>query len=204
MSGLANAIGKVFQPVASGVTKIGNAIASVGAVNATAAIATKGSIAGGLGVGAAGKVASGGVLNNILNGASKMIKNSLSFASGGAATATQAANGFQRAGMGSSFLDKAGDFLTSEAGVGLIGGLGEGLMKQEEIDAAAEERQKDRDYLRAKEQRLQDSYSVPSSVLGPDTKYVDTPNLPTPEQKFGRGFHFEYDPATEKTVKVPN
>lgn len=200
MSGLVNGIGKVFQTFSSGVTKIGNAIAGVGATAATSAIATKGTIAGGLGVKAAG----GGVLNNILNGASNMVKNSLSFTGGGGmATATaNAANGFQRSGMGSSFLDKAKDFLGSDAGAGLIGGIGEGLMRKAETDALIEEKQKDRDADLAKERRLQESYNVPASALGPDTPFVDNPSRPTPDQRFGRGFHWEYDPATQKNVKV--
>jgi len=202
MSGLVNGIGKVFQTFASSVTKVGSAISGVGAVNATTAIATKGTIAAGL----ASKVASGGgVLSNILNGASGMVKNSLSFAGNGASTATQAVtNGFGRAGMGKSFLEKAGDFLGSDAGIGLIGGIGEGIMRKEETDALIEEKQRDRDAELAKEMRRTESYNVDPSVLGPDVKYTDRPGLPTPEQKFGRGFHWEYDPATQKNVKVPN
>jgi len=94
-----------------------------------------------------------------------------------------------------------GKFLSSEAGGGLIAGVGRGLGAYMDSKQRAEEAEKDRQFLRDKEQRLQDSYSVdPSALNGPVA--VDTTARPTPAQAYGRT-RYEYDPAQGRIVSVP-
>jgi hypothetical protein len=66
---------------------------------------------------------------------------------------------------------KLGDFLQSNAGAGLIGGIGESLMAERILEARAEEAEANRQYLRDEQKRKTDSYNVDDAViLGPGTK----------------------------------
>ncbi len=94
-----------------------------------------------------------------------------------------------------------GKFLSSEAGGGLIAGVGKGLGAYMDAKQREDEAQKDRKFLRDKEQRLQDSYSVdPSALHGPAP--VDTTARPTPAQAYGRT-RYEYSPEQGRIIQVP-
>lgn len=92
-------------------------------------------------------------------------------------------------------------FLSSEAGGGLIAGVGKGLGAYMDAKNRSEEAEKDRKFLRDKEQRLQDSYSVDPSALH-DAAPADTTARPTPAVKYGRT-RYEYDPSVGRIVSVP-
>lgn len=93
-----------------------------------------------------------------------------------------------------------GSFLKSEAGGGLLAGVGKGLGAYMDAQNRSEEAEKDRDFLRDKEQRLQDSYKVdPSALHG---TMSDTTARPTPAEKYSRS-RYEYDPAQGRIVQVP-
>ena len=110
---------------------------------------------------------------------------------GAAAAAAPAAQG------GGGF----GQFLRSEAGGGLIAGLGKGIGDYATAKMAAGEREKDREFLREKDQRLQDSYNVdPDALHGAAPS--DTTSRPTPAQKYSR-FRYEYSPQAKRIVRVP-
>ncbi|WP_395451206.1 hypothetical protein ACHMW7_16270 [Aminobacter sp. UC22_36] len=212
MSGVVSGIGKVFSSVVSGVAKVGKAVLGVGASVFTGGAAS--------GAGGIGSIASGGgVLGNILSGASKIAGNL--FAPPGMA---QAAGGlFSSAGLapaatatGLSPLGKAGgglfDFLKSETGAGLISGIGGGLMKKAEMDAYSEEQQKDRDFLRAKDQRVTDSYNLPDNAFAANTTPPPAPAAAAPPAqpaqtmpgapKSPQRFRYNYDSQTKRIERV--
>jgi hypothetical protein len=211
---------KIFETVGSGIARISQAVTGVGATVATTG-AAKG--LGSLGSGAFGSLGNtGSVLGNILSGATKVATGGLASplvdAAGGLGRGLFAAAGETATGLaplaagatdavttsatGSGGLfSSAMDFLKSESGGALIGGLGEGLMKKAEVDALAEEREEDRQYLRDKEQRLQDSFSVdPNAFAGnAATPPVAATQRPTPAQKFDR---YEYQRG-KGVIRVP-
>ena len=92
--------------------------------------------------------------------------------------------------------------LNSEAGGGLIAGLGQGLMQgkavKDQIEAQKEAAEADRQFLRDKDQRLQDSYDVDPAVY--HGTVVDGTQRPTPARRFGR--RYEYDPNSGRIVQV--
>lgn len=224
MSGIVSGIGKVFSSVVGGLsTSLGSAVSGVGATVATAGAATGGglfsggisSIVGGLGNGGGvlGKVL-GGVLNVATKGLGGLVQTGVSagqglmsaFAPAGIDAATTAATGLgggMAAGAAPGFLEKAGDFLMSEQGAGLVGGLGKGWAQYEQSKMEQEELQKNRDYLLAKEMRVRDSYNVPGSALadGASTGVVKDVRRPTPTQQFSREFDMVYDPELGQIVK---
>lgn len=220
MSGVVSSIGKVFSSVASGVsTAIGGAVSGVGAIVGTAASAGASLFGGGASSLLGSLGSSGGILGNLLNGAVNVVSKGLgglvdagsqiagaatsSLGGGmvsGAAAGAGAAGG---AAIAPSFLAKAGNFLTSETGAGLIGGIGKGLMQYEQMEQEAKEKQKDRDYLLGKEQRIRDSYNVDPASLpnGASAGPVDPTPRPTPATQYGRSFDFVYDPELGRIVK---
>ena len=214
MSGVVSSIGKVFTSVASGVsTAIGSAVSGVGAIVGTAASAGASLFGGGSSL-LSSVAGGGGILGNLLNGAlnvvskgvggiidtgSQILSGATSGLGGGMAAGAAAAGG-----AAPSFLDKAGSFLTSEQGAGLIGGIGKGLMQYEQMQQDAKERQKDRDYLLGKEMRIRNSYNVDQNSLpnGASTGVVvDNTQRPTPGQQYSRNFDFVYDPELGRIVK---
>jgi hypothetical protein len=221
MSGVVSSIGKVFSSVVSGVsTAIGSAVSGVGAIVGTAASAGA-SLFGGGGSSLLGSLTgSGGILGNLLNGVMNVTSKGLGglvetgsqlvggatsalgggMASGAAAGAGAAAGG---AAIAPSFLSKAGDFLTSETGAGLVGGIGKGLMAYEQMQADAKEKQKDRDYLLGKEMRIRDSYNVAPDALpnGAAAGPADPTQRPAPATQYSRDFDFVYDPELGRIVK---
>lgn len=58
------------------------------------------------------------------------------------------------------FMGKVGNFLNSENGAGVLSGLGQGMMEKAKVDAIAAENQKNRDFQRANQQRITESYNV--------------------------------------------
>jgi len=217
MSGILSGIGKVFTKVVGGLsTSLGSAVTGAGAAVATAGAASGGGLASGALSAAAGglNIGSGGVLGNLLKGVAKVggfLKDGVSSALGGmgaaVAPATEAATGgasiLGRGGM----LGKIGEFASTEAGAGLISGLGQGIASYAEAQMEQEEKQKDRQFLLDKEQRLRDSYEVPYSALpngapGPGAPVDKTPR-PTPAQAYSRGSQYIYDAAAGRMVKVP-
>lgn len=113
-----------------------------------------------------------------------------------AAAAAPAASGGMMGGLGR--------FLTSETGGGLIAGLGKGLGAYMDQKAKADEAQKDRDFLRDKEQRLQDSYNIdptalPGNVGGSYAQTGSTQQRPTPTQRYARR-RYVYDPNERRVV----
>lgn len=223
MSGFVTSIGKVFTTVAKGVsTVLGKAVTGVGAVAGTAGAAAGGGVTSGA-LAAAGSMpfSGSGLLSTLLGGARNVVGAIGSGAKGllagaadvaSSATADATAAGVLKGGMvpktaGSSFLSKAGDFLKSEGGAGLIAGLGKGLGALAEARMNSEERQKDRDFLFDKEMRIRDSYELPADVLpdGRSTGVVkDTAQRPTPDQAYGRGYAWVYKPDLGRMVKEYN
>ena len=109
----------------------------------------------------------------------------------GAANVGQAAPAASTAATAGGGLWKGlGGFLNSEAGLGLMGGIGEALTMERLYEVRREEAEAQRQYERENEQRISESYNVPSEALY--TPYVD-PNRaarPTPGQKWA------YNPAS--------
>lgn len=216
MSGVVSAIGKTFSAVASGVsTAIGSAVSGVGAIVGTAASAGA-SLFGGGGSSLLSSVASGGgILGNLLNGALNVVSKGVGGLVDAGSTllgpATSSIGGGMAAGAAAaggaapSFLSQAGDFLTSQQGAGLIGGIGKGLMEYEKMEQESKERQKDRQYLLDKEMRIRDSYNVDPASLpnGANTGVVVDGQRPTPTQQFGRDFDMVYDPELGRIVRQP-
>ena len=226
MSGLVSGISKVFSSIVGGLsTSLGSAVTGVGATVATAGAATGGglfsggisSIVGGLsgGGGVLGNIL-GGVLNVATRGLGGLVETGLSAGNGlmsafgtgavDAAATTAGIGGGMAQGAAAAapgFLDKAGDFLMSEQGAGLIGGLGKGWAEYEKMGMEQEEAQKNRDYLLAKEMRIRDSFDVPASALpdGASTGVVKDVPRPTPTQQFGRDFDMVYDPSLGQIVR---
>lgn len=194
MSGVVTGLSKVFTTVTSGLsTALGSAVTGVGG-----AVATVGA-AGGV-----GSVASsgGGALSHILNGASKLSSNIIAPVGDGLATAAS----------GGGFLSKAGNFLMSEQGAGLIGGLAKGYgayeeqkLKERELEQQDRMDQRLYDFKRQEQQRVTDSYSVPTSALpnGASTGVVQDAPRPTPAQQYGREFDLVYDPELMRIVRKP-
>lgn len=220
MSGIVSGIAKAFTSVASGVsTAIGSAVSGVGAIVGTAASAGS-SLFGGGGSSLIGSLGgSGGILGSLLNGAVNVVSKGVGavsdFAFGGGATAlgdaTSSIGGGMAAGASAaggaaiapSFLSKAGSFLGSEQGAGLIGGIGKGLMAYEQDQTYADEKQKDRDYLLGKEQRIRDSFNVDPASLpnGASAGPADPTQRPTPATQYGRDFDMVYDPQLGRIVR---
>lgn len=225
MSGVVTGIAKTFTAVAKGVsTAVGSAVSGVGAIVGTAASAGS-SIFGGGANSLIGSVNSGGgVLGHLLSGALNVatkgvsglvdtVADAGSALFGPAAGATGAIGGGMAAGAGaagaagtgSSLLARAGNFLTSEQGAGLVGGIGKGLMEYDKMEQEAKEKQKDRDYLFDKEMRVRDSYNVPPEALpngGSSGVPLDNTPRPTPAQQYGsRDFDMVYDPNAGRIVR---
>lgn len=217
MSGVVSSIGKVFSSVASGVsTAIGSAVSGVGAIVGTAASAGASLFGSGARSLLSNLTGGGGILGNLLNGVLNVTTKGLggiidtgsqllggaSSLGGGMAAGAAAAGG---AATAPSFLSRAGGFLTSEQGAGLIGGIGKGLMEYEKMERDSKERQKDRDYLLGKEMRIRNSYNVDPASLpnGVNAGFVDPTQRPTPAQQFGRDFDMVYDPELGRIVRQP-
>ncbi|HKZ07108.1 MAG TPA: hypothetical protein VJU81_16710 [Methylomirabilota bacterium] len=92
-------------------------------------------------------------------------------------------------------------FMNSETGGGLLAGLGKGLGSYMEAQAAKEAAQADRDFLRDKEQRLQDSYNVDPSALHSAPEDVSGTGRPVPAQKYARK-RYEYVPEEGRIMLV--
>lgn len=92
-----------------------------------------------------------------------------------------------------------GQFLSSETGGALVQGLGSGLGNYLTTKSAADERQKDRDYLVNRDQKITDSYAVgPEALHGPAQT---TTGNPTPAEAYGRGTpRYRYDPEQGRVV----
>jgi hypothetical protein len=75
-----------------------------------------------------------------------------------------------------------GAFLNSDTFNSVIGGVGQGMIEKAKVDAIAAENQKNRDFQKANQQRITDSYDVSSSSLN-------------------RG-RFVYDPAQGRIVST--
>jgi hypothetical protein len=58
------------------------------------------------------------------------------------------------------FMGKIGNFLNSESGAGVLSGLGQGMIEKAKVAAIAAENQKNRDFQKANQQRITDSYNV--------------------------------------------
>lgn len=217
MSGVVSSIGKVFGSVVKGVsTAIGGAVSGVGAIVGTAASAGSSLFGGGASSLLSSFSGGGGILGSLLNGAMNVVTKGVgglietgsqllgpattSSIGGGMAAGASAAGG---AAMAPSFLSKAGSFLTSETGAGLIGGIGKGLMEYEKMEQDQKERQKDRDYLLGKEMRIRDSYNVDPASLpnGASAGIVDGTPRPTPAVQYGRDFDMVYDPELGRIVR---
>ena len=193
MSGVLTGIGKVFTSVVGKIsTSLGGAVTGVGGAVATA------NAAGGVGAAASG----GGALSHILNGASKLSSNVIAPVGNGLATASG----------GGSLLSKAGNFLMSEQGAGLVGGLAKGYgayeeqrMKEKELEQQDRMDQRLYDYKRQEQQRVTDSYGVPTSALpnGASTGVVQDAPRPTPAVQYGRDFDLIYDPTVMRIVRAP-
>lgn len=113
-----------------------------------------------------------------------------------AATPTTAGNGFL-------------NFLNSEAGGGLLAGLGKGAadymaarqqaqVQRENIAAQKEMQQTELNYLRNKDQRLQDSYEVADSAFAAPPAGGNSGGAPGGSTKM----RYEYDPAQGKIVMM--
>jgi hypothetical protein len=84
-----------------------------------------------------------------------------------------------------------GDFLNTNAGSGLIGGIGDALTKEREIEALMEAREADRKFLRDKEQRITDSYVGSGEAMAGSQPWAGDPTpRPTPAAKWA------YNPNT--------
>lgn len=68
-------------------------------------------------------------------------------------------------GEGGGFFKGLGNFLNTEAGAGLLGGLGQGIGDYQKLQAEEDMREADRQFLRDKEQRITDSYKVGEGAL---------------------------------------
>jgi len=222
MSGIVSGVTKVFSAVGSGIAKVGKAVLGVGATLFTGGAATgAGSMASG---GLSGIFGQGGVLSSLLSGATKVAgygAQALGIPGGATAGGLFSAAGLTPAATstGLAAAGKTGgglmSFLGSETGAGLISGIGGGLMEKAKMDFQADESQKDRDYLRNKEERLTRSYDVPASSLPGGspapiaaapanpaaTAVTAVPGVPrpTPAQKF----RYDYDGAAKRVVRVP-
>jgi hypothetical protein len=211
MSGAVSAIGKVFTSVAGGIsTAIGSAVSGVGAIVGTAASAGASLFGGGGGSLLSSLTGSGGILGSLLNGAVNVVSKGVGavsdFAFGGATSALgggMATGAAAAGGAAPSFLSKAGSFLTSEQGAGLVGGLGKGLMEYEKMEQESKEKQKDRDYLLGKEMRIRNSYNVSPDSLpnGASAGPADPTQRPTPASQYGRDFDMVYDPDLGRIVR---
>lgn len=129
--------------------------------------------------------------------------------------ATQSVSGAPQAAMGQTAAQVAasapaasggimsglGRFMTSEAGGGLLAGLGKGLGAYMDQKAKADESQKDRDFIRDKEQRLQDSYNVDPASLPGNGYQPPQPDQsrPTPTQKYARR-RYSYSPEQGRII----
>lgn len=221
MSGVVSAIGKTFSSVASGIsTAVGSAVSGVGAVVGTAASAGSSVFGGGGGSFLSSLSGGGGILGNLLNGAINVVTKGVggimetgsqllgpatdaatTSSIGGMAAGASAAGG---AAMAPSFLSKAGSFLTSETGAGLIGGIGKGIAAYAQQEADAKEKQRDRDALLDKENRIRDSYNVDPNSLPNGASgggMVDGTPRPTPAQQYSRDFDFVYDASLGRIIK---
>src|SRR5690606_13307966 len=89
-----------------------------------------------------------------------------------------------------------GQFLGNNAG-SLLQGLGQGYSSYLQAQELAEQREADRQFLRERDQRLQDSYNVPLDVLSRSTA-PSTPSARAPSpQRSGRP-RYQYDPTTRR------
>lgn len=118
----------------------------------------------------------------------------------GSAAPSTVPTGVATGGSGASGF---GQFLNSEAGGAMLGGLGEGIMGYAKQKADEKERQRDRDYLLDKENRVRDSYSVSPESLpgGGSMAALPETQRPTPAQKYQRR-QYVYNPATKAIETV--
>ena len=77
-----------------------------------------------------------------------------------------------------------GNFLNSEAGAGLLGGIGEAIGEERRNELLAEREQAERDWLRERDERITESYSVPAEALGGTYVDPDRASRPTPSTKW--------------------
>lgn len=94
-----------------------------------------------------------------------------------------------------------GQFMNSETAGGLLSGLGKGYGSYMEAEATKEAAQADRDFLRDKEQRMQDSYNVDPSALHQAPADVTGTGRPVPAQKYARK-RYEYVPEQGRIMLV--
>jgi hypothetical protein len=116
---------------------------------------------------AGGSTATGATVDNIVTGSTTAgtsahaIERGRDLSLGGATTT--ATNAFPTTPaaptMGAGWKG-LGDFLSSNAGSSLIGGIGESLMTERILEAKKEEAEANREYLRKEQQRVTDSYNV--------------------------------------------
>ena len=165
--------------------------AAAGAVRATGAAACgagaalfTGSAATGTGIGSLSNAFSGGTLGSLAQGVSNLfgavmgqpgaLVSGLGSALGGTATSATGALPAMAGGAGAAADIAAstgaaggglGKFLSSEAGAGMLQGIGEYYAENERMKALEEEYDKRREFERESQQRITDSYDVDPSVL---------------------------------------
>jgi hypothetical protein len=219
MSGAASGITKVFSSFGSGIARLGTAVKGVGASLFTGAAASGQSISGG----GLGSILGGGTLGKIFGGATRVLGGPAGQLAGAVGTALPAATrgfgsyapalvdgmttGATTVTQSGGLFKGIGDFLGSEAGIGLVGGLvggaGDGMQQQAILDARAEESAMARQAEEAKEQRLRDSYSVPADALPGGTEAFRDPTVrPKPAVAYARGKRAEYDPISGRIKMV--
>ena len=99
----------------------------------------------------------------------------------GATAATEASGGWK--GLG--------NFLNSNAGASMIGGIGTALGEERQYELISQMKEDDRKFLRDKEQRLQDSYvGSDQAVAGATPSAPDQTRRPTPAARWA------YNPQT--------
>jgi len=176
MSSVISGVGKVFSAVGSTAAKVTSSVAGVGATVFTAGAANGTSMFRG-GFNTIVNSAGNGAVRNVLTGAAKQ--------AGQGGALSQVASGAGGGGL----MGGLGGLLENPIVGGAIGGFGEGLARKQEIDAIADEKQRDRDFLQGQRDQIRDSYNVDPSAYQP--RHVAAHYQPEPE----------FDPATGR-IKV--
>lgn len=99
-------------------------------------------------------------------------------------------------------------FLGSESGGALLSGLGQGVSAYAQARMEAAEREKDRDFLREKQETLTRSYDLPDTVMpgnNPGGGMAPTTLTPSgaPKPKASTRWRYQYDPSAGNVVRVP-